>query len=80
LVTDVAISGERQALFRNRRPADVPAQPFELLAFIRPGRHARVQREPGYLAHPVSERLVTRWQPLQREDLAALVSGPTAMR
>jgi len=60
---------ERQALFRPRGAADVATQPFELLAFIRPGRHAGVQGKSGYLTDPGSERLVTR---RQREDLAAL--------
>ena len=43
LVSNVAIWGERQALFGDRRPADVPAQPFELLVFIRARRDAGVQ-------------------------------------
>ena len=43
LVSDLAVRCERQALFRDRRPADVPAPPLELLALIRPRRHANVQ-------------------------------------
>ena len=70
---EITIRGERQALFRNCRPAYVAARPFELLAFTRPGHHAGVQRKFGYPTDPVIERLVTRRQRLQREDIAALL-------
>src|SRR5690606_34786351 len=53
-----------------RRAADVPAQPFELLAFIGPGRHAGVQAGPGYLANPVTERITTGRQSLPSEHLS----------
>lgn len=53
LVTDVPIGRQRQALFRDGRPTDVAAEPFELLALIRTGRHARVQGESGHLADVV---------------------------
>ena len=43
LVPDVAVRRERQSLLRNRRPADVATQPFELLTLIRPRRHAGMQ-------------------------------------
>ena len=39
LVTDLAIGGQRQAFFRHCWTADVPAEPFQLLAFIRPRHH-----------------------------------------
>ena len=42
LVADATVRGERQAFFRDRRPADVAAQSFELLALIRPRRDASV--------------------------------------
>ena len=45
VVADVAVRRERQALFRNRRPADVPTQSLEFLALIRPRCYAGVQRE-----------------------------------
>lgn len=50
LVTDVAIRRERQSLLGHHRAADVAAQPFQLLTFIRARRHAGMQGEPGYLA------------------------------
>jgi len=43
LVADVAIGGERQALFRDRRAADVTAQPLEpplMMHYLRPGTPA----------------------------------------
>ncbi len=48
-----------KALFRYRRAADLAAQPFQLLAFIGPGRHPGMQREPGNLTCSVIERFVT---------------------
>jgi hypothetical protein len=43
LVADVSVRRERQALLGNCRPTDVAAQPFELLALIRPRRDAGLQ-------------------------------------
>ena len=60
LVPDVAVRRRREALFRDRRPADIPTQPLELLALIRPRRDTGVQGESGDLADPVIEGLVTR--------------------
>ena len=54
LVTHMAIGGERQPLFRHRRPSNVTAQTIQLLAFIGPGRDTRMQRESRHLAHRVS--------------------------
>ena len=70
LVPDVAVRRQLQALFRDRRSADVPTQPLELLALICPRRDTGVQRESGDLPDPVIEGLVTRRQRLQREHLA----------
>ena len=52
---------------------DGAAQPFELPALIGPGRHLGMQREPGRLAHRITERLIAGGQRLQREHLAALL-------
>lgn len=41
-VPDIAIRGEREALFRNSRAADIAAQPFELGTLIRTHSHTRV--------------------------------------
>ena len=73
LVTDVAVRRERQTLLRDRRPTDVPAEPFELLALIRSRRHASVQGKSSNLSDPLIEGLVTGRQRLQREHLAALL-------
>jgi len=73
VVSDVAVRRERQALFRDGRPADVATQPLELLALIRPRRHAGVQGESGDLTDPVIEGLVTSRQRLQREHFATLL-------
>lgn len=54
-IADVSVRGERQPLLGYHRAADVPAQAFELLAFIGPGRHPSVQAEAGHLANPVPE-------------------------
>ena len=43
---------------------DIPTQPLELLALIRPRRDTGVQRESGNLADPGIEGLVTGRQPL----------------
>ncbi len=50
LVADVAARCQRQAPFRYCRAADVSTQALQFLAFIRPGRHARMQGESGYFA------------------------------
>jgi hypothetical protein len=60
LVTDIAVRGQRQPLFRHCRAADVAAQPFQLLAFMGLSRYPGMQRKPGYLPYPVIERLVAR--------------------
>jgi hypothetical protein len=57
LVPDVPVRRQRQAIFRDGRPTDVSAQPFELLALIRPRRNTGVQGEPGHLADPGIEVL-----------------------
>ncbi len=59
---------------------NVAAQTFQLLAFIGPGRDPRMQRDSSHLAHRVIERLIAARQGLQGEHLAAVASGPTAMR
>jgi hypothetical protein len=41
LVMHPALRRERQALLRYRRACNVPAQAFELVAFVRLGCHAR---------------------------------------
>ena len=43
LVPDVAVRRQRQAIFRDGRPTDVPAQLFELLTLIRPRCDTGVQ-------------------------------------
>ncbi len=80
VITHVAIGRERQPPFRHRWPCNIAAQTFQLLAFIGPGRDPRMQRESSHLAHLVIERLIATRQSLQREHLATLASGPTAMR
>ena len=45
LVTHVAMGRERQPLFRHRRPSNVAAQTFQLVAFIGPGRDPRLASE-----------------------------------
>ena len=54
---DLAVRRQRQALFRDGRPADIPTQPSELLPLIRPRCYARLQRESRCLAEPVIEGL-----------------------
>ena len=46
---DVAFRRQRQALFREGRPANIPTQPLELLALIRPRSHTGVQGESRHL-------------------------------
>jgi hypothetical protein len=70
---DVAVPDQRQALFRDGRPADVATQPLELLALIRPRSHTGVQREPCDLADLVIEGLITRPQRLQRKRHATML-------
>ena len=43
LVASIPVRRERQPLFRNCRPADMPTQPFKFPAFIRPCRHPGTQ-------------------------------------
>lgn len=43
-VTDIAVRCEGKPLFRDGRTTDVAAQPFQLLAFIGPDRHAACTR------------------------------------
>ncbi|MCB1747311.1 MAG: hypothetical protein KDK06_09050 [Gammaproteobacteria bacterium] len=57
----------------DRRPTDVPAEPFELKAVMRADRHARVRGEPGDLPDLAIEGLVTGRQRLRREHLAVLL-------
>ena len=64
LVPDSAVRRERQSLLRNGRPADAATQPLKLLALIRPRHNAGVQGEPGHLADPGIERLLTPRQRL----------------
>ena len=56
------IGSERQALFRDRRVADVAAQPLQSGPFMDLCGHTRMHGKSGHLAHLVSERLVAgRW-------------------
>ena len=64
LVTHLAIGGERQAFFRHCWAGNVAAQTFQLPAFIRPGHHTGMQREPGDLSYLVIERLIAGRQSL----------------
>ena len=70
LVAYQAARGERQALLRERRAADVAAQPLELAALIGPRRHAGVHTEAADLAWRLRESLIAGGQALQREHLA----------
>jgi len=45
LVTDIAVRRERQTPFRDRRAADIPAQPLELLALVGARRMAAAPKE-----------------------------------
>jgi len=71
LIPHIAIRREPQALFRDRRAADVAAQPLQLVAFIGPRRHPGMQAESGHLACRITERLIAGGQGLQGEHLAA---------
>jgi hypothetical protein len=75
LISGIFVRRQRRALFRDRRPADAATQPLELLALIRPRRHAGVQGESRHLADPVIEGLITHRQRLQREHVATLLAA-----
>ena len=64
LVAHRAIAQQRQPLFRNRRPPNIAAQTFQLLAFVSPGRDPGMQREPSHLAYCFIERRVAGRYPL----------------
>ena len=64
---------EGQALLSNRRAADLAAQPFDFLAFIRARRHAGIKRDPRHRAGPLTNRPIEGRQRLQGEHLATLL-------
>jgi len=70
LVPHPTLRRERQALLRDRRARDVAAQAFELLALVRLGGDARMQRETADLANVAFRRAVIGWGRLQRRHLA----------
>jgi hypothetical protein len=72
LVADVAGGRERQAFLGHGWPGNVLAQPLQLLAFIRHGRHSGMQTEAGQFACRVRELIfqVAGRQGLQREHPA----------
>jgi hypothetical protein len=55
---DVALRRQRQTPFRHRWAADIPAQPFQLLALMGLGRHPGVQAEPRYLADGIAAVII----------------------
>ena len=57
-VAHLALLGERQALLGHGRARDIPAQAFELAAFVGPGGHSSMQGEPGDFTGPGGERFL----------------------